>query len=214
MSRHLLIFAKPPLRGRVKTRLARRIGDRAALAAYRGLLRDTVVRLAGAGGARLTVVGAGAPHPALRRLAERHGGDFRTQGPGDLGARMERALRRVLAGGGLPVIVGADCAGVTRAHLTGAFAALEAGAGVVLAPAEDGGYALVGASRPVSEAFVRMPWGDPRLMRRTRRRLAAAGVPVTELAPAWDVDDWLDLHRWRRERGRRPLGGRPRHGYP
>ncbi len=198
--RRLIVFAKPPLRGHVKTRLARRVGHRAATSVYRVLLADTVLRLSRARVESLELRASGRRHPSLWSLARRAGADYRLQGHGDLGERMQRAMAHALADGVRPVIVGADCAGVSVAHVDAAFDALDGGADVVFAPADDGGYALIGLSRPFPAMFRRMPWGTSAVMARTRRRLRAQGRAWCELAGAWDVDDWRSLRRWRRER--------------
>ncbi|WP_440997321.1 TIGR04282 family arsenosugar biosynthesis glycosyltransferase [Arhodomonas sp. SL1] len=213
--RRLLIFAKPPVAGRVKTRLARRIGQRAALAAYHSLLHDTLARLAGAGLAtEVELWGDGGRHPGLTRLAVRHGARFRPQGQGDLGRRMHRALATALASGRLPVLVGADCGGITPGHVADAFHALESGFPAVFAPAEDGGYALVGIRGPMPSIFRGIPWGGQRVMACTRRRLVRGGYRWRELSAAWDVDDPADLRRWRHRRGRGALGGVSPRRYP
>ncbi|WP_435100500.1 TIGR04282 family arsenosugar biosynthesis glycosyltransferase [Arhodomonas sp. AD133] len=196
----LIVFAKPPLRGHVKTRLARRIGHRAATSVYRVLLADTLMRLSLVPVASLELCASGRRHPSLWSLARRAGAEYRLQGHGDLGQRMQRATARALSDGFSPVIVGADCAGVSAVHVGAAFDALDDGADAVFAPADDGGYALIGLSRPLPGLFHRMPWGMPAVMARTRRRLAAQGLCWRELPGAWDVDDWRSLRRWRRER--------------
>lgn len=201
MSARLLVFAKAPVPGRVKTRLARHLGRRAAAGLYRGLLADTVAMAVSARVAPVELWVSPGRHPALDAIARRHGLVQRVQPPGDLGVRMDRASRRALADGGPVVIIGGDCTGLTAGHLAEAFGALEAGREVVLAPAPDGGYTLVGLARPVPALFRAMPWGTSAVLAESRRRLRRARVDAQLLAPADDLDDVADLRRYRRRRG-------------
>ena len=190
----LLVFAKAPLPGRVKTRLARRYGAVGAARIYRRLAEATVANAAAARPARLELWCApGTAHPFLRGLARRHGARLRVQPPGDLGRRMDRALAE-----GLPaVVVGADCPGVTTAMLGEALDYLEQGGETVVGPAEDGGYVLIGMGRRQAGLFRGMPWGGPRVLAETRRRLRRAGRHWHELAASFDVDRPEDLRRLR-----------------
>ncbi|MEI7446264.1 MAG: DUF2064 domain-containing protein, partial [Burkholderiales bacterium] len=69
-------------------------------------------------------------------------------------------------------------------------------ADAVLAPAEDGGYALVGIARPIPGLFDGVDWGSDRVLAATRDRLRAAAARWTELRTVWDVDVEADLRRW------------------
>ncbi len=188
------VFAKAPVAGRVKTRLARRLGAEAAARAYRAMLRERLLSLADAGLAPLELWAAPHRHPFLNALARRSGAARRVQPQGELGRRMASAL----AGDGPCVVVGGDCAGLPTSAVAEALQALCAGAEVVVSPAEDGGYTLVGACRPPGVMFRQMPWGSARVMAETRRRLARTGSALRELEPSWDVDDYSDWRRWRR----------------
>lgn len=201
MSGRLLVFAKAPVPGRVKTRLARHVGRRAAAGLYRGLLADTVGMAVSAHVAPVELWVSPGRHPALDAIARRHGLVQRVQPPGDLGARMDRASRRALRDGGPVVIIGGDCTGLTAGHLAAAFGALEAGRDVVLAPAPDGGYTLIGLARPAPGLFRAMPWGSSAVLAETRRRLRRARLDAQLLAAADDLDDPADLRRYRRQRG-------------
>lgn len=120
------------------------------------------------------------------------------QGPGDLGARLLRAFedgsRR---GAGAVVILGSDSPTLPAARIDAAFAALDAGADGVVAPAEDGGYVLVGARRPIPALFERIPWGGPGVLAATRAAAVANDLRLSEI-PAWfDIDRAADLDRIR-----------------
>jgi rSAM/selenodomain-associated transferase 1 len=114
------------------------------------------------------------------------------QGEGDLGARMHRALTRRLAGHARVLLMGTDAPGLTAATLRAAAAAL-ASHDAVFVPAHDGGYALVGLSRPQPALFIGMTWSTPQVMAETRARAHQAGVRWAELPAVADIDTPADL---------------------
>lgn len=190
----IAVFAKAPVAGRVKTRLSRTLGVQPAAYAYKQLLRERMAALEAAALAPLELWVAPHAHPFLSSLARRYGARLRTQPRGDLGARMMTAL-----GGDAPsVVIGGDCAGLPTRYVGDALAALYGGARVVLAPAADGGYTMVGARSPPRVMFRNLPWGSPRVMALTRQRLTRHAVAFVELPLTWDVDDYADWRRWRR----------------
>ncbi|HSG89651.1 MAG TPA: TIGR04282 family arsenosugar biosynthesis glycosyltransferase [Pseudomonadales bacterium] len=190
----ILVFARDPVPGRVKTRLIPELGAQGACALYLMLL-DAV--LAEVRGADAQVVELWADRvPASPALPGRSPDlPVRVQEGRDLGARMAHALETTLADGALPILVGSDLPGLTAAHCRQAAACLRAGADAVFAPAEDGGYGLVGLSRPWAGAFDAMPWGGPEVMARTRARAVRDRVDLVALEPVWDVDEPADLPR-------------------
>ena len=200
--RRLIVFARLPVLGRVKTRLAAAVGPGRALDAHRRLLAATL-RCARAARVQHREfrydAGDAAPGPQARlslpgRLASA-GWAVAAQRGADLGARMDEALGSALARGGHAVLVGSDCPVLTAADLADAFDALER-ADAVFMPAEDGGYALVGLARPLPVLFDAMPWGTSDVMALTRDRMRDANLRVATLRTVWDVDVEADLARW------------------
>jgi len=190
------IFAKPPVPGRVKSRLAAAIGARAAARAYRDLLAETLQRMDAACLAPMELWVTTAGHPSLRRLARRHGATIRVQSPGDLGTRLLAALQ-----GSTPtVIIGGDCPGLGPTQVAAAYASLSRGARAVFSPAQDGGYTLVGTQQPHPTLFRGIPWGGSGVMSATRRQARRRGVELVELPTSWDVDTTADWARWLRTR--------------
>ncbi len=195
----LLVFAKAPVPGRVKTRLAGRLGKRGAAVLYRQLLDHT---LAQAVAARLCPVelhcAPDARHGDLRACRRDHGVILRGQVRGDLGRRMDRALARCLERCPFAVLIGGDCVSLGTRDLAAALGALAAGYDAVLGPAEDSGYVLIGLRRPCPGLFQGIAWGEPGVLDATRRRLTRAGLRWLELPTGWDLDRPADLRRWRR----------------
>ncbi len=195
----LLIFAKAPIPGRVKTRLAGQLGTRGAAALYRCLVARI---LTVAWSARLCPVelwcAPDARHGFFSACRRDYGVRLRRQRGGDLGQRMDDALKQALREADSAVLVGGDCVSVGATELRAAFERLAAGQDAVLGPATDGGYLLVGLSRPCPGMFRGIAWSSATVLEATRRRLNQAGVSWAELPVGWDVDTPADLRRLRR----------------
>ena len=193
----ILVFAKAPRAGTVKTRLIPALGPEGAAALHRLLTTHTVATLSRSRLAPLTLcVTPDVDDDFLRALARRAGMALEAQVDGDLGRRMAAALRRAQTESEQVLLVGTDCPNLDELYLGAALAALESGVDVVLGPAEDGGYVLIGLSRPVDERlFKDIDWGTDRVLEQTRARLAALGWSHRELPTRWDVDRPEDLAR-------------------
>ena len=187
-------MARHPIPGRVKTRLARALGAETACALYRAFVLDLADRmLALPWRVTWAYEPASAPFPALLP-----GARCRAQEGEDLGARMAAAIAAEFADGAASVVVlGADVPHIPRVRIEGAVRALAADVDVVLGPAEDGGYYLIGVRRPQPELFRGIAWGTAEVLATTRARAAAAGLRVRLLPVTFDVDEPVDLSRLR-----------------
>jgi len=187
---HVVVMAKYPVAGRVKTRLAARLGNDGAATLQTAFLRDLAARLAVGGHVPTWAVDPpDAPFAALipgaRTIPQRGA---------HLGARMGNALADVWADGVRPtVLLGADLPHLPLERLDQAARALAGGADVVLGPALDGGYYLLALARPAPSLFGDLRWGGPTVLTETRACADAAGLRVAQLAPERDVDTWDDL---------------------
>jgi hypothetical protein len=200
----LVIFAKAPQPGRVKTRLVPLLGERGAARLHARMIEDTVRLAAQARFARVELHCAPhARHAVFAALARRHSLTLRAQGGGDLGARMLRACERVLRTAKAVVLIGTDCPVLRVVDLRAAARALRGGADAVLSPAEDGGYALIGLRRVSPRLFSGIEWGSESVLQQTRVRLRELGWRWRELRVVWDVDRPDDYARLGRLRARR-----------
>lgn len=192
----LLIFAKAPVPGRAKTRLIPALGVYRAAALQRQLGEYTLTR---ATEARLCPVelwcAPDTRHPFFAHCRRKFGISLQAQQGADLGRRMQGALAVALRQAKSVVLIGTDCPGLTAEDLYDALAALTTGADVVLGPAEDGGYVLIGVRRCSRRLFSGISWGSPHVLGQTRARLQMLNWRGKELAPRWDVDRPCDLRR-------------------
>lgn len=195
----LCIFARAPVYGRVMTRLAADIGREGAAVAHHELVEDTLTRLAPMEGITIELWLDDPAHPGGRAWARRWSLPLRRQQGDDLGGRMHAALSRCLAQGSRGVVVGTDCPSVDAAYVRRALAALD-DHDVVLGPAADGGYGLVGVRRAVPEMFHGISWGTATVLKESLSAASAAGASVALLEEIWDVDTAADWHRYLRER--------------
>ncbi len=191
----LLVFARSPEPGRVKTRLAPLLGEKGAARLHARLVAKTLETARAAGFERVYLYCS----PRIKgdffaKMQKRFDVRPCSQGRGDLGDRMYRALRRHP----YAVLIGSDCPALRPADLRRAARALREGADAVLAPAEDGGYALIGVRRVSRRLFDGIAWGGPLVLAQTRRRLRALRWHWKELRTLWDVDRPEDVARLRR----------------
>ena len=182
----LVLFARYPTPGRAKTRLIPALGADGAANLHRRLTERTLTTLSDTGlpvELRSTGASAAAFHNWLGALA------VVPQGRGHLGARMARAASPPA------ILVGADIPGLTAAYVHEA-AALLADHPVVIGPALDGGYYLIGVAKPAPWLFAPMAWGSDQVFATTLQRCAARGVVPGLLPPLADLDRPEDLGEW------------------
>ncbi len=202
----LCVFVKAPEPGKVKGRLAVRLGARQACAAYEELAEHCLAALSASAAPKELWVAGGVGHRKIQMWAQRFGFPLRPQPAGDLGARMLAAIESCRQADRAAMVVGSDLPELNAAYVAHACAALRSH-DVVLGPAEDGGYGLIGMHEPMPELFADMPWGTPLVLSETRRRAARLGLRLAQAPLLWDVDDLAD---WRRFRAlKRRLCGQP-----
>ncbi len=201
-------FARWPVPGQVKTRLAATLGKAGALDAHlrlTGFVMDNLLNAAPAleiwWDREPALSPPAAAVPLLTRLRENRVIQ-RTQEGSDLGERMGRALSAGLDSYRKAVIVGSDCPGVDGGYLAAALAALDS-RDVVLGPADDGGYVLIGARRTLPDMLVNVEWGTGRALEQTCRNLKRLGLTWTSLPLSWDVDEPGDWERFLSMAGRK-----------
>lgn len=176
----IIVFARAPRAGRVKTRLIPLLGEQGVARLHARLLRRALT----------TALEADLGPVELWTTRRQRGAD--------LGARMYHAFARSLRRAERVVLIGSDCPVLRGSDLRKAARWLAGGADAVFAPAEDGGYALIALRRVSPRLFQGMQWGGAQVMAQTRVRLAALGWRWRELPLVWDVDRPEDYRRLER----------------
>jgi rSAM/selenodomain-associated transferase 1 len=191
----IIVFAREPRAGRVKTRLAAAIGAQDAAHAYARLLSRMLRLVERSRFTRRFLYCAEADElPYFSERLDARSWTIRVQSGHDLGARMSAAFQDVLGGQTLAVLVGTDVVDCTLADLDTAREALYSGSATgVLGPSIDGGYWLLGLRAIAPGYFTDMPWSTSAVARLTRAAMRANGLVVLELPPRRDLDDAADL---------------------
>jgi rSAM/selenodomain-associated transferase 1 len=190
----VILFAKIPVRGGVKTRLAQALDGDLVLRLYESMVLDTIDMLKQSGYPfRICISPPGEVKKARTWLGKDYA--FMPQTGDGLGERMEQAFVRVFSEGFREaILIGSDIPGLSSGTVREAFASL-AEHGAVIGPANDGGYYLIGFSREAfyPEIFHSMPWSTPAVFRETLGRFATASRPVSVLPEYIDADTRDDL---------------------
>ncbi len=192
----LIQFARAPLAGRVKTRMTPYLTAQEACDLHCELLLWTSATLAGSGLGEVELCVAGnAAHSLFIQCQELGVSRVSRQRGADLGERMYRAIRSALRHYTNVILVGSDCPAIEGSYLEQALRALDT-APLVLGPAEDGGYVLIGAREIHRELFVEIPWGTDQVYTKTIESMRKLDLSWVELPILPDVDRLEDLAAW------------------
>jgi rSAM/selenodomain-associated transferase 1 len=193
----IAVFAKAPVPGAVKTRLAALLGAEGAASLHASLARHALAAAveSRAGPVELWCA-PDETHAFFAGCARDFGVALRRQAGADLGERMNAAAADALDAGSSIIIIGTDCPALEAGWLREAAVALR-GHDAVVKPAEDGGYVLIGFSRAIDGVFESIGWGGATVMTETRARLDRARASWKALATSWDVDRPEDYERAR-----------------
>jgi rSAM/selenodomain-associated transferase 1 len=192
-SQRLLVFAKAPLAGEVKTRLQPRFTPQQSAAIHRRLvehclatvstLADTVIEL-----------WVGSEHPWWAELAATYSLELHYQQGADLGERMATAFQQALPMADKVVVIGTDCPFIDVGYLQQAFQQLDKH-DLVIGPADDGGYVLLGLKQPQPSLFQQVSWGSDQVLQQTLQRAQRSHLQCAQLAAHMDIDRPADVER-------------------
>jgi uncharacterized protein len=190
----VLIFAKYPEKGRCKTRLAKDVGEDAALKIYQALLKHTCSTVINSDYKKILYI-----DPACEASNAMHWAPcmdlYLPQAEGDLGARLSSAVQeRFVAGANKLLLLGSDCPLLSKSSLVSAFSALES-CDVVLGPTEDGGYYLLGLKKGHTSLFQDIPWSTDFVFEKTLNILKFHSLSYIALETFSDVDTLDDYRR-------------------
>ncbi len=191
----IIIFAKAPLANFAKTRLAPLLGPEGAAQLALDLLKLTVSEAIGAGLGPVEICVTPGPQDPVWESWSNNWPEvvWSNQGDGDLGARMAHAAQKGLARPGPVLLIGTDCPALDRTRLTEAAGALKTH-DMVMIPASDGGYVLLGLNSFAPELFTDMAWSTETVAAETLSRAAKRSWNVCVLETLADIDEPADLH--------------------
>lgn len=191
----LIVFAKPPTPGRVKTRLTPTLSDEAAAELYAAFLKDALLQYVPLPADIRLYLGARAP-TVEAWTREQTDADIHYQHGPALGSRMARAFVESFAAGyERVVIIGTDHPTLPTPFIEQAFERLDTPRAVTLGPSTDGGYYLLGMNDYFPELFHEMTYSHGEVFNETLARAHQAGAQLTVLPPWYDVDEPADLQR-------------------
>jgi uncharacterized protein len=197
------IICKTPRPGHSKTRLSPPLRPEECATISACFIQDlssTVAHVAGSGRADGYAVYTPAGTEAALRALLPAGFGLVLQGDGDLGARLDKGVRDLLAAGHAgAILINSDSPTLPHAILDAAVEAVLSGDNVVLSPALDGGYTLIGLSKPHSHLFADIPWSTDVVYELTLQRAREIDVPVVTLDGWYDVDDGASYAMLERE---------------
>ena len=188
----LIVFLRLPQWGKVKTRLATTMGHEVALTIYKELISLTLSAATGSGYAVYLFYDGGLPSWEERNPYF----SYHLQSTSDLGLKMAEAISYVLQFHTKAVIIGSDCPLLSSTILKESFNAIDTH-DVVLGPAMDGGYYLLGCRNLVNPLFNEILWSTPYVLEQTIEKIIAANLTYHLLAPLTDIDTEEDWNRYK-----------------
>ncbi len=186
------VFAKAPVQGKVKTRLLPALTEQQACLVHKKLLRHCLETVQ-SNNWQSQLWTTDIQHPYVKQHAQQNLMSLHLQQGHDLGERMLFAAKESLDKYAYVIIIGTDCPDLDSDYISKAIETLRAGTDVVIGPAKDGGYVLIGMSVVVDNIFKSMQWGNDQVLAITRERLQQAGIYWQELATLHDIDRPNDL---------------------
>ena len=194
----LMIFCKAPIAGQVKSRLTTELTAEQAMQVHIELTQRTL---------QLAAISNLCPvqlwctpstdHAFFTASAQTYHVILQQQQGDDLGERMNNAFCLAFNRYSRALIIGCDCPSLTEQDLEEALSILNQRKCCVLAPAEDGGYVLIGLNQPRPELFSNMPWGTDLVLEHTRARIKQYNLRYHALKQQWDLDTPKDMARYR-----------------
>lgn len=193
----ILLFSRAPIPGEVNTRLIDHLGADGAANLQKELVNSRLEKFYEAGLCDTQLwCSPDCEHEFFLECKNKYGIELYNQEGVDLGARMSSAIESALKSHKYVVLVGSDAPVLGVEEIESAIKALKSGSPVVLVPAEDGGYVLIGMTRHYKEIFLTVPWGTDRVLNKTRGNIIALGLKHVELEPSWDIDRPEDYERY------------------
>ena len=191
----ILCFCKHPVAGLVKSRLAKDIGVEPATEVYKILLDEMINRISCLEPKVFLYCYPDTTHPILKRYETKFNFALEKQNGEDLGLKMHNAMKKHLTPNTNVVLIGTDCLEIDANYIYQAFEYLNSGSDVVLGPAEDGGYALIGANKIDSSIFENIEWSTDQVLSQTKEKIKELDWKYRLLNKVRDLDN-LDDYKY------------------
>ena len=189
----ILVFCKAPIEGSVKTRLLSVLSEKQAVELHVELATETINQAIKSQLCPVEIWGSpDIDHPFFQSFKV----DLKQQQGKDLGERMQHALQATLDQNSSAILIGTDCPSMTVNDLEQGLTKLEEGSDVVIAPAEDGGYTLIGMKEKCRLIFDIIDWGTSKVFDQTILKINKLDLSLYRLPMQWDVDRPEDLLRY------------------
>ena len=185
----LILFAKSAQLCRVKTRMWPELSHRECLYLHRQSTQHFIRLLSSSNKFKFVLYATS----SKKRDFSFSNIEIKTQNGIDLGARMHNAIEKELHHTERVIVIGSDCLELSPAYIESAFTMLSSKQDVVLGPANDGGYALIGMRKACAALFRQMQWGSSNVLAATLQKAESLGINTHLLDPLIDVDDRNDL---------------------
>ncbi|MCR4321078.1 MAG: TIGR04282 family arsenosugar biosynthesis glycosyltransferase [Candidatus Brocadiaceae bacterium] len=207
MENALIVFIKYPEPGKVKTRLAKALGDEKACAVYKSLAENVIKNIFTKNPGTYDVHIFFTPADKETEIMDWlkpfiHGNrgvktQFSPQEGRNLGEKISNAFRQILQEKGCKkcIIIGTDCPEIDATLIENAFDILKE-KNIVIGPCKDGGYYLLGMSRPASDLFVDIDWSTDRVFEQTMEKIQKNNLSCSILKTLVDIDTIEDLYRY------------------
>lgn len=194
----ILVFCKAPIAWQVKTRLIPQLSPQQAAALHVELSKRVLSLVSVSNLCPIQLwCSPDIEHPFFQECTEQYPLSLHTQQGNDLGERMHHAIDTALHEKSKVLLIGCDSPSITAEDLDLALQSLQTPKDITLAPAEDGGYVMIGMREPQPELFLDMEWGNSHVLKATYQRVANAGLIRKETKQQWDIDTFADLKRYR-----------------
>ena len=193
----ILVFCKAPMAGQVKTRLMPQLNAEQAAEIHMTLTHRILKLLSDAELCPIQLwCSPDSNHPFFRGCTDKYPLTLHKQLGSDLGERMFHAISDALQTSSNVLLIGCDCPTLTIHDFDSAIHALNGNYDAVIAPAEDGGYVMIGLNQSHSDLFLNMTWGNEHVLNSTLKRAEELSLNVYKTGLQWDVDSFDDLQHF------------------
>ena len=195
----IIVFCKAPVAGQVKTRLMPHLSAEQAADVHRELTHRVLLLLSNSQLCQVQLwCSPDSEHPFFTQCAQQYDLSLHVQQGPDLGGRMHHAIRSALEYSSKVLLIGCDCPSLTVEDFGFAINALKSHNDIVYSPAEDGGYVMVGMTKPQPRVFLEMTWGHENVFKHSQSRVKEAELNLVQTRLHWDVDNFADWQRFNR----------------